>query len=296
MKGKSILTFTVLLAVFGMAMAQDQLKLSVTAEKTEFLLGEPVIVYVTLINTGNEPIQVSSEFAPEKDMYSYFITDPGDSTKRFGPVFVEEPDEIKTLAKNESVGGSARIFYGGSGYFFPKPGEYTIVVHYQNIESPPFKVKVLEPRDEAEKEQASLILDHLEVGLFLMLEGGDELIDALARINTLIEKYPNSLLTSYVQYAVAKNHSVPARNFVSKKPREADLPRAIEILQSIKDKEIQLYYQGKVFTTLSTCLDKTGRKEEAKTVLQEFQKKLEEKKNLRQYFIDQIEADLQKLQ
>jgi hypothetical protein len=61
MKGKSILTFTVLLAVFGMAMAQDQLKLSVTAEKTEFLLGEPVIVYVTLINTGNEPIQVSSE-------------------------------------------------------------------------------------------------------------------------------------------------------------------------------------------------------------------------------------------
>jgi len=294
MKNVFIITFIILLSIFTIVMAQGNIKLNITAEKTEFLLGEPVIVYVTLTNTGNEPIRVSPEVAPEKDTYVYFITDPAGSTKRFGPVYVTEPDEIKTLAKNESVGGAARIFYGGQGYYFTEPGEYKVVVRYDEADSPPLMLSILEPRDEAEREQANLILDHPEVGLFLMLEGGDELADAHAQMETLNQKYPNSLLTAYVRYAQAKNYSVPARNFVIKKPRDADYQKAIEIFDTLKDKEIQLFYKVRSVNALSACLDKTGRKDEAKKVLEEFKSTLEAKKDMRQYLIDQIDMELNK--
>jgi hypothetical protein len=170
-----------------------------------------------------------------------------------------------------------------------------VFVHYQNIKSQPLRIKILSPQNEAEREQVSLILDHPEVGLFLIMEGGDELADALAQIEKLTGKYPNSILSSYLQYALAKNYSVPARNFVSKKPRDSNPTKAIDILQSIKNKDISLFYRNKVFKTLSFCLDKVGRKEEARKVTQEFREILEKKKKFQKYFIKQGKEELKKL-
>lgn len=283
------ISFLILLLIFGLllsVMAQEQFKISAMAEKNEYLLGEPVVVYVLIQNSGNKTVAVSADIAPERDMYIYYITNPNGETKRFAPVFVEEPDEMRTLRRNESVGGSARIFYGGNGYTFPKSGKYQVAVHYQDTKSPLLTIKILEPRNEAEKEQVKHILDHSEVGLFMMLEGGDELSDAMAQIESLNANYPDALLTAYVRYALAKNYSVPARNFVSKKPRDANLPKSIEILESLKSKEIQLYYRSKVFNTLSSNLEKVGRKEDAQNVQREFRKILETKENMQQFFIE----------
>jgi hypothetical protein len=276
-----------LLLIFGLLLsviAQERLTISVIAEKSEYLLGEPVVVYVMIKNSGNKTLAVSADIAPERDMYIYYITNPEGETKRFAPIFVEEPDEMKKLRRNESVGGSARIFYGGNGYTFPKSGEYQVAVHYQDTKSLHLKIKILEPGNEAEKDQANHILDHSEVGLFMMLEGGDELSDAMAQIESLNANYPDALLTAYVRYALAKNYSVPARNFVSKKPRDANLPKSIEILESLKSKEIQLYYRNKVFNTLSSNLEMVGRKEDAQNVKGEFRKIMETKENMQPFF------------
>ena len=87
---------------------------------------------------------------------------------------------------------------------------------------------------------------------------------------------------------------MPARNFVSKKPRDANPTKAIDILQSIKNKDISLFYRNKVFKTLSFCLDKVGRKEEALKVTQEFREILEKKKKFQKYFIKQGKEELKR--
>lgn len=286
-----ILIFLVMF-ISGTAYAEYlKVEISVTAEKKEFLLGEPVIVYVTVTNIGEEEIKIIPEVNPEVDIFRYFITDPSGKTKPFSPVYVAEPDTIKTLKQNESISGSARVFYGGHGYYFPKPGKYTVTVRYENIESKPLTLEILTPKDEAEKEQAKLILDTPEVGLFLILEGGDELINAGKAIETLTQKYPDSVLTSYCRYAVAKNYSVPARNFVTKKPRKANLPETIKILKSLKVEKMQLFYQSKVFINLSSSLTKMGKKDEARKVLLKFQKKLDEKKELHRLYLKKLKKE-----
>lgn len=285
-----------ILGSFHIAMASNNLELSLNAERNEFILGEPVIVYLNVTNRDSDPFTTLPYVNPEVDIYHYYIINPDGKKISFSPLFVDDFDTSVTLKKGESVFGGARIFYGGHGYYFKIPGEYQIFVRYKNNQSNKLSIKILSPRNDSEREQAKLILDHPEVGLFLMLEGGDELSDAIKQIETMKRKYPNSQLTDYLRYAEAKNYSVPARNFVTKKPRDADLPRAIEILEEIKEKEIQMFYRSKVFKTLSTNLSKTGKQTEARKVLEDFQLILNKHKNLKPYFIDEIQQELNKLQ
>jgi hypothetical protein len=278
------------------AAAQDSIRVAVEAEKTDFLLGEPVAVYVTITNTGTQDIRVYSEVGPEYTECKYLITDPDGNTRTFSPTIIAEPDDLRTLGQNQSVKGGAQISYGGEGYYFPKPGNYEVVVHYKGFQSDPLQLTVLSPQNEAEREQADLVLDHPEVGLFLALEGGDFLEDAMAQIETLSGKYPNSLITSYMLYAKAKNLSVPARNFTTGNPRDADYPGAISILNTIKDRNLPLFYQGRIFGTLSHSLEKTGRKNEAIETYREFQRKLELNERLKPFHIEKIQKELRRLQ
>ncbi len=296
MRKTSLLVLAAVICLISSATAQDSIRVAVEAEKTDFLLGEPVAVYVTITNTGTQDIRVYSEVGPEFDGSYYFITDPDGNTRAFSPIFVAEPDDLRTLRQNQSVKGGGQISYGGEGYYFPKPGNYEVVVHYKGVQSDPLQLTVLSPQNQAEQEQADLILDHPEVGLFLALEGGDFLEDALAQIETLSGKYPNSLITSHMLYAKAKNLSVPARNFTTGKPRDADFPGAIGILNTLKDRNLPLFYQSRVFGTLSLCLEKTGRKNEAVETYREFQRKLELNERLKPFHIEKIQKELRRLQ
>ena len=209
-----------LLVIFAIAMAEENLELQLTAEKSAFQLGEPVIVYLTVANTGSDPVNMLPFVYPEVDIYHYYIIDPDGQEIAFSPLYVDDHDTSMVLNQGGHIRGAARIFYGGHGYYFKTPGSYKVLVRYKDMQSNLLKITVRTPRNDAEQSQAALILDHPEVGLFLMLEGGDELKDAIQQIETMKREYPNSLLTAYLKYAEAKNYSVPARNFVTKKPRE----------------------------------------------------------------------------
>jgi hypothetical protein len=291
------LTLASVVFLLGMLTSTGYGALDITlgAEKPQFRLGEPVVLLVSVTNRGAEAVTFSPELGPEGDFLIYAVTDPDGKETPFSPLFVADRADVVTLQRDETVRGAARIYYGGNGFTFAKPGTYRVVARQGDSRSQPLEVRVLAPANDAEREQASLILGHPEVGLFLMLEGGDELVDGMQQINTLIRKYPASPLTPYVQYALAKNLSVPARNFVSRKPRGADLPKAVEMLQEVKGKEMQTYYQARAVGALATSLTKLNRKEEAAKVLQEFQRTLDRKENLRPFFLKQIERDLNKL-
>ncbi len=298
MKTIEQLPMMALCAVLCFAMVQTAsgaIEIRLAAEKNEFKLGEPVVVLVSVKNTGQEPLTLSPDLGPEVDFLQYMITNPDGQTTAFNPLFVVDPGRSITLGKDETVSGGARIFYGGNGYSFPKAGKYTVVARHKDSRSNTLEIRVRAAANDAEREQAKLILDNPEVGLFLMLEGGDELAEAKKHIDALISKHPTSVITHYVRYAVAKNLSVPARNFVSKKPRPADLPKAIEILQELKDKDFQFYYQSKAASTLAASLAKLNRKDEARQVLQDFRKQLVDVEKIRNYYLKRVDEELEKM-
>jgi hypothetical protein len=275
--------------------ANGAIEIRLAAEKTEFKLGEPVVVFVSVTNKSQEPLNLSPDLGPEADFLQYLITNPDGRETAFSPLFVVDAGQAITLGKDETASSGARIFYGGDGYSFPKAGKYIVVARYKESRSNALEIRVLAAASDAEREQAKMILDHPEVGLFLMLEGGDELADAKKQIDALISKHPTSILTNYVRYAVAKNLSTPAKNFVSKKPRPADIPRSIEMLQGLKDKDFQFYYQSKANSTLATSLAKLNRKDEARKVLQDFRRKLEGTDKIRPYYLKRVDEELEKI-
>lgn len=292
---KNLLILAMWLTLVTAACAQDNVALRVYSEKSDFLLGEPVIVYVKFTNTGAEPMNVSPNIGPEEDFCYYQITDPDGKTKTVSPLYVYDREEYVTLKTNESVTGPARIYYGGDGYYFPKPGRYSVVVEYQGVKSNTLDLTVKEPANDAQREQASLILDHPEVGTFLMLGGSDELLDARKQMDILNRKYPDGVLTSYLLAAEANNLARPARNFVTKKPREADFQRSIEILDKLKDKDLSFYFQHKVVGTLSRCYKETGKADSARVVLESFKRKLELNRELAPYLIKSVDEQIRKI-
>lgn len=199
--------------------AGQSFKLELSAEKSSFLLGEPVVVLVKVTNTGSTPLVIPGGLSPEMDALIYEVSGPRGERVPFSPLYVADTDKSITLNRNESAHEAARIFYGGNGYSFPEAGGYKITVRYKTERSAPLSLTITAPRNAAEEKQARLILDHNEVGLFLMLEGGDELVKAQEVTDTMLRDYPGSLLSAYLRYARGKNYSVPARNFVSQKPR-----------------------------------------------------------------------------
>jgi hypothetical protein len=275
--------------------AGQNVEIILGVEKNQFLLGEPVVLLVSVTNRDRAEINLPPELGPESDFLTYVISDPDGKEIAFSPLFVADYADYKTLGRNETARGTARIFYGGNGYTFTRPGRYNVTARFGDSRSGPVTFQVLQPRTDAEREQARIVLDHPEVGLFLMLEGGDELEDALNQFDTLLRDHPGSLITQYARYAMAKNYSVPARNFVSQKPRNADLPRTVEILRETKIEEMQFYYRTKAVETLATALQRLERRDEARNVLEEFSRNLEQRENLRPYFLPRIEEKIREL-
>lgn len=291
---------TMMTAWFAIGMiagaAGQSFKLELSAEKSSFLSGEPVVVLVKVTNTGSAPLVIPGGLSPEMETLLYEISGPRGEQVPFSPLYVADTDKSITLNRNESTHAAARIFYGGNGYSFPEAGAYKVTVRYKTERSAPLSLTVLAPRDAAEEKQARLILDNNEVGLFLMLEGGDELAKAQEVTDIMLRDYPGSLLSAYLRYARGKNYSVPARNFVSKQPRKADLPRAIELLTPLQENGgILMFYRLRSATTLSRCLQQSGRSPEARKVLEDLQGRLQGQPRLQPYFAPEISAQLQKL-
>lgn len=290
----TMMTGLFLISLATGAAGQD-FKLELSAEKSSFLLGEPVVVLVKVTNTSATPLNLPGGIGPEMDLLVYEISGPRGENVPFSPLYVADTDKMITLNRNESTHGAARIFYGGNGYTFPEAGDYKVTVRYKSERSAPLPLSITAPGNADEEKQARLILDNNEVGLFLMLEGGDELLKAQEVTDTMLRDYPGSLLSAYLRYARGKNYSVPARNFVSKKPRGADLPGAIEILTPLQDINILMFYRLKSTTTLSHCLQQSGRGAEARKVLEDLQGNLQGQPRLQPYFAPQLNAQVQKL-
>jgi hypothetical protein len=257
-------------------------------DRPEYLIGEPIIAYVELTNSGTEPFSVIDQLDPLYGNVEFYIKKENLKQFIFVPYVVADSAIHKViLFPNQSIDEEIKIFFGGNGWTFDSPGEYQIQCSYRGlvdnpdkaIESNIAKISVKQPDDEQEEEQTKLIMGK-EQGKFLLFESGDHLIEGINALSKLVEKYPQSRLAKYCIYALGKNYSVDFKDFRNGIIRKADLEKSISDLNSVKGEELGSYFKKETYLTLANVLNKSGNTSQAKETVEEFIKlSLNDKRN-----------------
>jgi len=248
----------------------------VSTEKQEYLLGEPILVNCEVKNISNDIVEVLDKFEADYDIVTYHVVKSSEKDVSFVPYAVMDflPESIP-LKPQDSIFGMSKIFYGGKGWTFDKPGNYKIWATYNGLSKYPEKViksnvleiKVNAPVDDQEKEQADLIMGK-EQGLFLLYDGGDDLSDGLKNLNALKDKFPESNLSSYVNFSIGESLTREFKDFKKKKVRPADPSKALDYLKKSKDK-LPKELECQAYMRMADCC-KTMDTTEEENILDEF--------------------------
>lgn len=189
--------------------AGDPLVLRLHSPATTYVIGEPVVLTVELVNTGNESREVLPLLDPEYGFLGVQIRGPNDTEFHpYHPIMFEEGRGIRprVLAKDEAAIAEARVFYGADGWNFEGPGRYVLRADFpesllpeaSRILSDSLVIVVVEPTTE-DGLRAREILEgpsgvglDAEAGLFLYLEGGDHLTEGRARLERMVITAPTA--------------------------------------------------------------------------------------------------------
>jgi hypothetical protein len=109
------------------------LVLQIKASKANYVLAEPVVLYVSIQNTSNEAIELPVlNLLPMYDEVKYKIHRLEDNNNNpirpFRPfarahrIFIEPP--VEELAPGQFFGAEVKLFFGGRGWTFAEPGTY----------------------------------------------------------------------------------------------------------------------------------------------------------------------------
>lgn len=269
-------------------------------DKQEFLLGEPVVAYVTLRNNGNRSVSIIPNFNPEYHYATYFVKPDNSEEKQFRPwAFAEGNPTLQNLPPKESVVGTAKIFFGADGWTFPKPGKYAVRVTYQGKSSAPMVINIKPPATEGEKKQVELMMGSNEVGYFLLFEGGDHLREGKTRLQKLAKDYPESFLAGYANYALGESLRNDFADFSTNKLRKADLKAAMVFLDKSTDQltgASTFYYSTKAYKTLKEIYQKTGNLDRARSLDKKFKKEVGDRlspiKSMTPKLLDSVQKEL----
>lgn len=219
----------------------EVLTLTASTEKREYVLGEPVWVYVILENTSSKTERVWGKLRPEEGAVSILVSGEG-KEEVFTPLGRTDNDETAfvELKAGEQIGDTFPVFFGADGWTFAEPGEYTLTVLYETpvsegkfgrVSSDPFTVTVKE-----EGGVAALVTGDeasLEAGKFLLWQGGDHLIKGKEMLSDLAERYPYSPLASYVHFALGRSLSESFMDYGKNEVRPPDCGASIKHLSQV---------------------------------------------------------------
>jgi len=241
------------------------LELRIRADKDQFLLGEPVILFVTLRNVGGGPTRVARLLEPEYDFVKYRVREPDGDLVPFVPWAIKDhPEPEGQISPGETLQDVAKIFYGGQGWTFQQPGKYEITATYRDqVQSNTLAITVVEPKDPAARRAADLFLGSDEAGRFLLLEGGDHLSDGMRHLKQVAEEFPDTPHANYANYALGANMLVDFANFKENKLRKAEPRPASDYLEKAKAKPAGLFVRARSNALLIDAYSKTGEQDKA---------------------------------
>lgn len=218
---------------------RPRLEFTIQAGKSEYLPGQPTIIYMELKNLSTDSITVSDQLEPEFEVVKFYIKIDDAAEAEFKALatydYLLRNVELKP---GESIKKYAKIFYGASGYSFPKAATYKVKAVYNGIAGKPneliqsntIEVIVRSPKLEEEKDEVDLMYGD-EQARFLLYEGGDHLTDAITKLTELAKKYPDSVLGGYANAALGVHWNKNFKDLPNKKIRKANTEVAESFLK-----------------------------------------------------------------
>jgi hypothetical protein len=241
----------------------DQLVISVTTERSRYLVGEPVYVAIGLHNAGKRAERVIDSLFPEDGGVDVVITRPDGRDVPFLPYGETDRDTAsdKSLAPGEAIGNMVPIFFGGNGWTFREPGTYRIVAYFQRIAG---KGEVRESRSlpaaidiASSAEGKSLVSEHAqvsnEVGKFLLWQAGDHLEKGQARLHMLLDRAPNLPLASYARFALGRSLSESFMDYRRHAVRAPDCASALAYFSKVQDAHVTDYIRIQIAIAKGRC-------------------------------------------
>lgn len=246
------------------------LELVVDLGKNEFVLGEPVYANARLRNIGTEPIPVSPEPSLESGILNLRIIDPGGQVYYFFPLSYDDVSgPLHPLARGEEINVVFPVFFGAKGWTFPKPGPYTLRVSYREpgkeqaqVTSEPVQLAV-----SAGSGAGQLLMQdgeaNRQTGKFLSWQGGDHLKLGIARLESLIELYPDSVVADYARLAFGRSLSRGFRDYSQGMVRPPDYPEALRYLNAIDSTRLPIYLQLQRILAEASCYSALDQRQES---------------------------------
>lgn len=222
--------------------------LKIEANQTNYVLGEPVVLYVSLQNVSDEVLELPYIFAPIAGFVDYHIKQlediPDRLETRFNPTITGEPlDPQKNVLPGERVVGEARIFYGAEGWIFERPGTYEITAQmFRGLLSSTETITINTPTDEETAKAAELFLESDGVGFFLFYGGSDVFTISIQQLKQVMTECPNTPHATYANIALGTNFLHDSVNdIITGNIRAADPASALPFLERAKQKPISFY-------------------------------------------------------
>ncbi len=264
-----VFMFYIALSLFSVQ-AEEGLVLKIEASKTEYLLGEPVVLYVSLQNTSEEVRELPFFLGPMAGYVDYQIKYPDNSKKSFEPSVIGDLIEpMKAVAPGERLIGEAKLFYGASGWTFEQPGPYEITAKmFRSSLSSTVFITVQAPIDESTANAAQLFLESEDVGFLLFFEGGD-ILEAIQRLEQVATEYPETPHATYANQVLGSRLINDFTDLATGNRRLADLAGAIPFLEKAKQNPVSFYDVLHTHLSLYYAYTKLNNTTKAKSVLKD---------------------------
>lgn len=215
--------------------AQAELALKLDSITSNYLLGEPISVGVTLTNTGGEPVQVFKDLGPEYGAVSYAIRRPDGREDVFSAWAIKEPAELfAQLPPGQSLTDTAPLFFDGANWTFSEPGEYVLRATYSGtVRAAPLTIKVTAPEEPAARDAAQALLASPEAGMFLLLSGGDHLANGVKVLERIADKAQGTPYAAHADLALGLSRVRPFADYANNRLRPADPAAAAKYLERV---------------------------------------------------------------
>ena len=236
-----IFMFYLALSLFSVR-AEEELVLKIEASKTEYLLGEPIVLYLSLQNTSDEVRELPVVLAPIAGYVDYQIKFPDSFEKSFeSSVIGDLVNPMTAVAPGEQIIGEAKLFYGANGWTFEQPGTYEITARmFRSSLSSTVTITVHAPIDESTANAAQLFLESEDVG-FVLLYGGGDILGAIQRLEQVSTEYPNTPHATYANQVLGSRLINDFNDLATGNVRLADPTSALPFLEKAKQKPISFY-------------------------------------------------------
>ena len=246
---KYLLNVLVFYMVLSFASVQGtEAVLTIKSNKTHYVLGEPVILYVSLQNTSEDRTVLPSLLDPMSGFVRYRLKPLGENSKGttgyFSPWAIGDfLGGTTEFAPGEFINEEVKLFFGATGWLFRVVGSYEITAEMPDhgLFSNTIKITVQTPTDDATTKAAQLFLESDEAGFFLFFEAGDHLTEGIQRLEQVATQYPNTLHATYANQALGARLVDDFANMAEGHIRPKDPASALPYLVKAKQKPVSFY-------------------------------------------------------